>query len=160
MKYCWRLSSLVFTGILLSGCGFHLRKNTWHLDTLYPTMVCPLTGTHSLHQALFNALLTEGVDVLDAPLPNTPLPQITILSQSLTTQPLVYGADGELRRERLRMCVVFGIDTDVNTSITLATYRDRQLNSRQHLGDNSEKILLEREMQRDIIQQLFRYLSA
>lgn len=123
-------------------------------------MVCPLTGSHTLHQALFNALLTEGVDVLECMPEGAFAPRITILSQNLTTQPLVYGEDGELRRERLRMCVVFEVNTDISRTLTLATYRDRQLNSRQHLGDNAEKILLEQEMQRDIIQQLFRYLVA
>lgn len=144
---------------LFTGCGFHLRRPVCDIQAQYPAVICPLSGTHTFHQALYNAFLNQGITVIECPTDEC-LPKIQVISQSLDTQPLVYGTDGELRRERLRMTVVFSIHTDCTRHISLATYRDRQLNSRQHLGDNAEKILLEREMQQDIIQQLFRSLIA
>jgi outer membrane lipopolysaccharide assembly protein LptE/RlpB len=73
---------------------------------------------------------------------------------------LVYGPDGELRRERIRMAVQFSFSTNTTKVFELFTERDRQLNSKQHLGDNAEKILIEQEMQADILNQLLRFLAA
>ena len=160
MKGIARTLLLLILLNVLSGCGFHLRRLACDITAIYPAVVCPLSGTHTLHQALYNALLTQGVTVLDCQPPDDCLPQIQVFAQTLDSQPLVYGADGELRRERLRMAVTFTVETDCVRHIALATYRDRQLNNRQHLGDNAEKILLEREMQQDIIQQLFRTMAA
>lgn len=153
-----RILLLLICLTLLSGCGFHLRRTPCHLAATYPTVVLPFSGTHSLYQAVYHALTTQGITVLECPDETVCFPQIRIGSQSLVSQPLVYGADGELRRERLRLSVEFIVETDCARTICFATYRDRILNNRQHLGDNAEKILLEREMQQDIIQQFFRYL--
>lgn len=148
---------------VLSGCGFHLRNHYHRLDDQYPVMVLPATGTDSFHRALRNALQMTSIRVLDASdSDDKNLPTLTIVSEDLHAQPLVYGSDSELRRERLQLQVVFtfidGISPEAK-QIEFFTKRERQLNSNQHLGDNAEKILIEQEMQTDIIAQLLLFLS-
>jgi outer membrane lipopolysaccharide assembly protein LptE/RlpB len=152
-----RIFILSLIGILLSGCGFHLRQTQLHLERKYPTIILPATGSHTLHQALHRSLLAHDIQVLEGSAMN--YPTLTVVSQEITTQPLVYGTDAELRRERLKMTVVFSFSSDKSQNFILSAIRDRQLNSKQHLGDNAEKILIENEMQNDILNQLLRYLA-
>ncbi|MBN9288180.1 MAG: hypothetical protein BGO43_08480 [Gammaproteobacteria bacterium 39-13] len=158
-----RVIAVLIMSIALFGCGFHLRHSQSHLGAKYPAIVLPPSGSNTLYQAIYRALLSSSVNVQDSSnIAGTP--RLVILSQQLTQQPLVYGPDAELRRERLRMSVVFSFDdardNTAKREFELATERDRQLNSKQHLGDNAEKIIIEQEMQADIVSQLIRYLAS
>lgn len=148
----------------LSACGFHLRKNTIHLGAKYPTIVFPFSGSHTLYQALQRALASSSIHTVDAmPLSDgtTVVPILRIAAEEITQQPLVYGPDSELRRERLRMTVSFSFENPPDVkNFTLTVERDHQLNSNQYLGDNAEKMIIEREMQTDIINQLLRYMET
>lgn len=156
------LTSFLLLCVLLSGCGFHLRRNQVELGHKFPIIVLQRSGSHTLYQALQRALTFAATEVLT----QTPegddgmVPQLTITSQSLTQQPLVYGPDSELRRERLKMSVTFSFANPTPVEITLHSVRDRQLNSNQYLGDNAEKSMIEQEMQSDIIAQLLQYLES
>ena len=149
--------SLMVLMVTLSACGFHLRQSHIHLGAKYPTVILPYSSTHTFHQSLHRALVAASIHVLEEPPPDTSYPKLIVRSQHLAQQPLVYGPDSELRRERLRMTVAFSFDAD---QFEIFTERDRQLNSNQTLGDNAEKVLIEQEMQADIIDQLLRYLEA
>jgi outer membrane lipopolysaccharide assembly protein LptE/RlpB len=142
----------------LAGCGFHLRNHQSRISTRYPTIILPQTGSHTFHQALRRALQTASIRVVEDPTKIT-APQLMVSAENITAQPLVYGPDSELRRERLKMNVSFTFGADTLKSFDFFTERDRQLNSKQHLGDNAEKILIEQEMQADIINQLLRFLA-
>lgn len=144
----------------LNGCGFHLRRDALQLEEKYPSVILPFTGSHSLHQALYRALETASIDVTETMDENLHAPRLLVISQNLGQRPLVYGEDSELRRERLTMSITFSFGFRCPQEFTLFTERDHQLNSNQHLGDNAEKIIIEREMQADIIRQLLRYLDA
>ena len=148
--------ALVLT-IGLSSCGFHLRKDATHLHVQYPVIVFPFTGAPLFYHTLYRTLASHSICVLKHS--NEPLPTLRILSKNLTTQPLVYGPDNELRRERLFMTITFSFGCDFPKPFTLSTVRDHQLYSSQHLGDNAEKNLLETEMENDIIEQLLRYIQ-
>lgn len=150
--------AITIMSCMLVGCGFHLRHSQTHLETKYPTIVLPPSGSNTLHQALYRALVASSVHVQEKKEDN--LPVLLVVSQQLTQQPLVYGPDAELRRERLRMSVVFSFSEKSAEKFELATERDRQLNSKQHLGDNAEKVIIEQEMQSDIVSQLIRYLAS
>lgn len=150
------LSILLILG--LSGCGFHLRKNAISLNTQYPVIVLPFKGSHTFHQALRRTLIAHSIQVLSDS--SLPAPELKVISQSLTIQPIVYGPDNELRRERLFMTVTFSFGCASPKEFTLSTVRDHQLYSSQHLGDNAEKSLMEKEMQADIIEQLLRYIQS
>ncbi|MCS5710589.1 LPS assembly lipoprotein LptE [Candidatus Berkiella aquae] len=153
---------LLAIGLLFaSGCGFHLRRNQVELGNKYPIIVLQRSGSHTFYQALRRALLMASTDVLtQSPEGDEMLPQLIITSQLLTQQPLVYGPDSELRRERLKMSVTFSFSNPTPTQIVLYSVRDRQLNSNQYLGDNAEKSMIEQEMQADIIGQLLQYLES
>jgi outer membrane lipopolysaccharide assembly protein LptE/RlpB len=141
------------------GCGFHLRHSQAHIGMKYPTIVFTPSGSNSMYQGVYHALLASDVNVIESQTDNV-APTLFIIAQNITQQPLVYGPDAELRRERLRMSVVFSFGNKTPDRFELATERDRQLNSKQHLGDNAEKVVIEREMQADIISQLLRYLAS
>ncbi|MFI4937269.1 MAG: LPS assembly lipoprotein LptE [Candidatus Berkiellales bacterium] len=163
MRKIFSFVIIIFLLNTLSACGFHLHKSQLDLSNKYPTIILPYSGTHTLHQALRRALISSSINVLDeAPSSNNDpnnVPVLTVISQDLGQQPLVYGADSELRRERLKMVVGFSFGAAKKNQFILSTERDRQLNANQTLGDNDEKIVIEREMQADIINQLLRYID-
>ena len=150
---------ILFLCAVLSGCGFHLRMHQKQLNHQYPQIQLPLSGSHTLHQAIRRALAASSVHVVESTIAKSSLPPLVVLAEDITTQPLVYGPDNELRRERLRMIVKFSFGKNTPKVFELATERDRMLNSNQHLGDNAEKVLIEQEMQMDIIRQLLRFLA-
>lgn len=159
MRTTIRLCSVVLIALTLYGCGFHLRHSQADLSKRYPTIILTPSGSNTLHQGLYRALVASSVHVVE----NSELviaPRLSVVSQELTSQPLVYGADSELRRERLKMSVIFSFGGANAQPFELATERDRQLNPNQHLGDNAEKIVIEREMQADIISQLLRFIAT
>lgn len=146
---------ILMLSLLVSGCGFHLRHSQADLSKKYPVIILAPAGSNTLHQGLSRALIASSVQVSEN-VENNTAPRLVVISQNLTTQPLVYGPDSELRRERLKMSVIFSFS---DQQIELETERDRQLNPNQHLGDNAEKVVIEREMQADIISQLLRFLA-
>src|SRR5437016_5826192 len=157
-----RLHYCLFTFLvlsLLSGCGFHLRKNAVHLSAQYPTIVLPFTGSHTFHQALRRTLLAHSIRIVPQS-SYADLPKLIIVSQQFSEQPIVYGPDNELRRERLLMTITFSFGYLSPKQFVLSTVRDHQLYSTQHLGDNAEKSMMEMEMQADIIEQLLRYIES
>src|SRR5437762_13126204 len=104
MKNNALIIALVLVALVLSSCGFHLRKNVLKLDLQYPILLLPTSGSHTLHEALHRALRLASIEVVQVPPPGSPiLPKLVVVSQQLTQQPLVYGQDGELRRERIKM---------------------------------------------------------
>lgn len=148
---------------LTAGCGFHLRHMYANLSKQYPVMVLPASGSITFYQAVYRGLQAQSIKVLQQVHQTETYPILTITNELLTQFPLVYGPDSELRRERLTLTVTFSFQPpppDQAISFTLIAQRDRQLNNKQHLGDNDEKILIEQEMQADIIGQLFRYIDS
>lgn len=152
------LSLFIIIIIILSGCGFHLRHSYADLSTKYPTIILPPSGSNSLHQGLYRALVSSSILVLEEAPEGHIFPRLIIDGQNITAQPLVYGPDGELRRERLKMSVTFSFISTHTQQFELTTERDRQLNPNQHLGDNAEKVVIEQEMQTDLISQLLHFL--
>lgn len=151
----------IFLFSLLTGCGFHLRKNMLPLDEKYPVIILPFSGSHTFHQALRRTLIAHSVDLLKTSSVDAMdcYPTLKIVSEARSIQPIVYGPDSELRRERLFLTVTFSFGYSTFEEIVFSTVRDHQLYSTQHLGDNAEKSLLETEMQNDIIQQLLYYIE-
>lgn len=157
------LSIFTLIVLLLSGCGFHLRKNSFELGNKFPVIVVERSGSHTFYQALHRALTLSSTEVItesSASPADADLPRLRIVAMQTTQQPLVYGPDSELRRERLKMAVSFSFANPTPTQIDLYSVRDRQLNSNQYLGDNAEKSMIEQEMQSDIIAQLLQYLES
>lgn len=145
--------------LLISACGFHPRHMHANIAKHYPIIVFTPSGSITFSQTLIRVLRAQSIEVLDEQPDNADYPVLRITSELLTTFPLVYGPDSELRRERLTFTVSFSFGLPPK-KFTLMTQRDRQLSSMQLLGDNDEKILIEQEMQIEIIDQLLRYLDA
>lgn len=150
---------LILSLITLAGCGFHLQRNALPLDKKYPHFLLVPSGSNSLYQALRRAFIASGIHVIEAAPDPATLPQLQVIEEDLQQQPLVYGPDSELRRERLKMRVTFLFGQEKLERLEMTAERDRQLNSKQHLGDNAEKIIIQQEMQADIINQLLTYMD-
>lgn len=152
---------LILTCFLLSACGFHLRSYQESLRHVIPVILLKPSGTPLFYQRLRYSLLARSIEVIEGTSSTEKhAPQLAILSEELLTFPLVYGPEGDLRRERLKFKVEFSYcDQEETKTFTLSTERDRQLIPRQRLGDDAEKVIIEKEMQMDIIQQLLRYLA-
>src|SRR5688572_29541638 len=100
--HCLLLSCFLW----VSGCGFHLQRTALPLGKKYPTLLLIPSGSNTLYQALRRALIASKVQVLEQT--NDPqIPRLQVLQEELTSYPLVYGPDGELRRERLKMIMTF-----------------------------------------------------
>jgi LPS-assembly lipoprotein len=160
-----KLSSLIITLLLfslLSGCGFHLRKNAEAVSAKYPVIILPFSGSHTFYRSLRRSLLAHSIDLLDEkPVGETECyPILNIVSEEQTIQPIIYGPESELRRERLFLTIIFSFGFTCPQEIAFTAVRDHQLYSSQHLGDNAEKSLLETEMQADIIRQFLRYIES
>lgn len=139
--------------LAVSGCGFHFHKDDVQLNAAYPTIYLAPSGSNSLYQSVYRALEANHVKVINC-LPDGSVPKLIIVSESLTQEPFVYGPDSELRREHLNMVNLFSFSNGQTKEFALSAERDRQLNNKQHLGDNAEKVIILQEMQNDIIQQL------
>lgn len=150
---------IILFSLFLSACGFHPRHMYAHISDQYPVIILPPSGSITFYQTLNRALMAQDIEVLDEQPIGETNPVLTITGEQLTTFPLVYGPDSELRRERLTFTVSFSFGLPPR-NFTLMTQRDRQLSSTQLLGDNDEKILIEQEMQAEIVDQLLRYLDA
>ncbi len=151
---------ILISCLFVSACGYHLRSRQESLRHAVPVIVLKPSGTPPFYQRLRYYISARAIEVIEYEKPQDNIPQLAILSEQLTQFPLVYGPEGDLRRERLKMTVQFSYYDKETKIVTLSTERDRQLIPSQRLGDDAEKVIIEREMQIDIIQQLLRYLAT
>jgi LPS-assembly lipoprotein len=158
------LARLATTAALgaLAGCGFRLRGSyTFRFRSLY------LIGAGPVAQELRLALESSGagVQVLDARLPRDRADVILDL-QGEQRQRVVAGrsAGGQVRELQLRITVRFRLITPDGTELIpeteLAQQRDISYNESQALAKENEEVVLYRDMQSDLVQQLMRRLAV
>lgn len=139
----------------LTGCGFYLRKP--------PPIAFDKVALHSSGCLKFEYQLSTFLESNQITVLNTQATQAPILTMScpvLTTQPLVYDAEGQLRRERLYYTLTGNLTRSEKTdAFELKTLRERQLNTQQTLADETEKTILIKEMQEELFYRLLNKLS-
>ena len=85
------------------------------------------------------------------------------MSESFAKQTLAYGANGQVRRERIRYTLIFklqGVDGAMLIPETaIHAERDRLINQDQVLGDYNEEELLQSDMRREGIEEMTQYFS-
>lgn len=151
-----------FALTLLSGCGFHLRGHTpipEELKTLYLTSANPYSP---LTKEVHRQLRTRGIHVLTEPKPD--VVTLRILQDNVSETINSVSADTKVREYRLAYTMNYQlIDTKGNRlgpshSVVATRSYTSQLN--QTLGSNQERLVLERDMRRDVAQQLLLRLSS
>jgi LPS-assembly lipoprotein len=147
--------------VLLSGCGFKLRgKQTFAFETI---AVTPEAG---------GAVATELIRYLGnivrpvAPLEGQEPPQVILdILQDAREKTIVgFNSTGQVREFQLRLRVRFKLRTPRGREIIppseILLQRDISFNETAVLAKEAEEVLLYRDMQADIVQQLLRRLAA
>lgn len=158
------ISFLLITSLILgtTGCGFHLRKQRVNLQNTLPYAYLERDNMRMVfYQKLVRSLQAANVKILDES-EKLSIPNIYLADHQMGQQPLVYGPDGELRRERVSVSYDFGINNFYaeDKHIVLSAKRERQLSSSQKLGDNSELNLILSDLEDQIIEQLLLQLAG
>ena len=154
------VASLLVAG-LLGGCGFKLRSAPHFAFS--SIIILPQPGG-ALTQELRRSF-GDAVQVLGA---NTPLSQAQVVLDVLSEQreKIVVGSNssGQVRELQLRLRVRFKFRTPQDTELIAETeilqQRDISFNETAVLAKEAEEVLLYRDMQSDIVQQLMRRLAT
>ena len=148
--------------LTLNGCGFHLRGTQKPSTIQIKEMILlPYDPYNRFYQLLRENLKRSGVDVI-LPQPNLTCPTLSVSKSDTTQYSLVYSLQGQTRRERLQSTLSYDLNLPSKNqrfNQKMTSNRDRQLNQNQDLADQYEKILLEKEMHQELIEQLMQQLS-
>ena len=149
---------------LLGGCGFALRKAP---DFAFRSVAVPATSGVALE--LRRNLVSAGtVRVMQAPVPPPPDEPAEVVFELLeeTRQKVIVAlnSSGQVREYQLRLRVRFRLRTagaiELIRDTELLQQRDVSFNESSVLAKEAEEVLLYRDMQTDIVQQLLRRLAA
>jgi len=149
--------------LLLAGCGFQLRRPPdFAFDSLY------LAGAESSPLAAElrrNLSSVPGLRVMSGSQPRNAA-QVVLDLQPEVRQKVVVGqsASGQVREFQLRTRVTFGLRTPEGRQLIAPTelmqQREISFNESAVLAKEAEEVLLYRDMQTDLVQQLMRRLAA
>jgi len=145
----------------LQGCGFTLRSSqNYAFDTV---AVTPERGAGVA--AELNRYLGERVRPLVPPTGESPPDAVVDILQEAREKIVVgVNASGQVREFQLRLRVKFRLRTPAGVELIapteIALQRDISFNETAVLAKEAEEVLLYRDMQTDIVQQLVRRLAA
>jgi LPS-assembly lipoprotein len=145
----------------LQGCGFALRSSqNYAFDTV---AVTPERGAGVA--AELNRYLGERVRPLVPPTGELPPDAVVDILQEAREKTVVgVNASGQVREFQLRLRVKFRLRTPAGVELIapteIALQRDISFNETAVLAKEAEEVLLYRDMQTDIVQQLVRRLAA
>ena len=152
------VAALIF---VLAGCGFHLRSNqefTFKTIAISPTAGSPVA--QDLARYFGNArvpLTTPSGGVL-------PEVVLYIVQEVRERNIVAVNASGQVRELQLLVRLKFKVQTPqglelINTT-EISQQRDISFNESSALAKEAEEVLLYRDMQNDIVQQMLRRLAA
>ena len=148
-------------GLVLGGCGFKLRGPQNY--TFQKIAVMPNPGG-ALNTELRRSF-GDTVQVLEADQPLTKAQVVIDILQELREKTVVgVNSSGQVREFQLRFRVKFRVRTPQGDELTPETeivqQRDISFNESAVLAKEAEEVLLYRDMQSDIVQQLMRRLAT
>ncbi len=154
------LAIAVVTG-MLAGCGFHLRNSQeFTFDTI---ALSPAPGS-AIAIDLTRYLGDKVVPVVSKV--GTPPPQVVldIVQEQREKTVVAVNASGQVREMQLLIRLKFRVRTPQGDPLIAVTeitqQRDITFNESSALAKEAEEILLYRDMQNDIVQQMLRRLAA
>jgi LPS-assembly lipoprotein len=148
---------------LLAGCGFQLRQAP---DFSFQSILINAAESSPLGSELRRDLASTGkVTVLPAGSDPNKAQVVFDLTQEAREQSVVsLNASGQVREFELRLRVRFKLRTPRGAELIpdteLLQTRDMSFNESAVLSKESEQVLLYRDMQSDLVQQLMRRLAA
>jgi len=130
----------IATCCLLMGCGFHLRGQDYTLKQYFAQLSVESANnsTEEQRQALLDALTAAGVNTT----PTTNGPHVVLSESRIDTEPLAFGIDGEVRRERITAQVTFSFEEGTAIYLpkqVLTTAQERIRYANYDLSDASDK---------------------
>lgn len=158
-------AAIVFVLVLvLAGCGFQLRSALVLPPDLGPIQVEGRGQYSPLADALSQALQRAGATVVEGRGRNQEVARLRILSERWGSTPISIDARGRAQEYTLRYAVVFrlqradGEDLVPQQAVELA--RDYISSPTELIGTDSERELLSREMQRDMVASIIRRIDG
>ena len=146
---------------LLAGCGFHLRNSQeFTFDTI---AISPTPGgaiAVDLRRYLGDKVVPEVSNA------GSPAPQavLDIVQEQREKTVVAVNASGQVREMQLQIRLKFRVRTPQGEPLIATTeiiqHRDITFNESSALAKEAEEVLLYRDMQNDIVQQMLRRLAA
>lgn len=156
--FTFTLLTLTF---LIAGCSFYPRGSGLQALALQlPEVMLQPYQPYEMNQRLLRtALLQAGVQVKN----EGTYPILKITRNELSTRPLIYGPNAEVRQQRLKLEIDYVLlnakKEDWIALHTLTVEREQILDPNYTLGDAQEKAFLEQEMRMEIFQNLVYQLT-
>lgn len=153
--------TVALTALLMAGCGFHLRNSQeFTFDTI---ALSPAPGSAiaiDVTRYLGNKVVPE-VSKAGSPAPQAVL---DIVQEQREKTVVAVNASGQVREMQLRIRLKFRVRTPQGEPLIATTeitqQRDITFNESSALAKEAEEVLLYRDMQNDIVQQMLRRLAA
>ena len=158
-----RLFLVPVAALALGACGFQLRGAP---ELAFSSLFIVVADNSALGTELKRNLGSLGtLRVLGAPAPQTDAQAVLdILSEQREKTVVGVNATGQVREFQLRVRIRFRLRTPQGREIIpdteLLQQRDISFNESAALAKDAEEILMYRDMQSDIVQQLLRRLAA
>lgn len=155
-----RLLIALVMAALLPACGFQLREAR---ALPFAAIYLNVPATSELGVALRRGIIaTGGTQIVDAP--DAAQAQFQLIGEEREKTILSLDASGRVREFQLRARFVFrvhdGKGRDYIPRSEIVVYRDLTFNDSAVLAKDAEELLLYRDMQNDVVQQMLRRLSA
>jgi LPS-assembly lipoprotein len=145
---------------LLGGCGFALRQAP---DFAFRSIAVPSNAAvaNELRRNLIGAGTVQVVALAAAPAPDV---VFDLLGETRQKVIVAVTSTGQVREFQLRLRVSFRLRTpggnELIPSTEITQQRDVSFNESSVLAKEAEEVLLYRDMQTDIVQQILRRLAA
>ncbi|MBI1891671.1 MAG: hypothetical protein HYS18_13545 [Burkholderiales bacterium] len=148
---------------LLASCGFQLRGADGRTNLPFATIHVGFPESSSLGAELRRQIrATGGTQIVDDP--KTAQASIEALGESREESVLSLNSQGRIRELALYYRLTFRVKNTAGKELLPSTdivlKRDMSFNEAQVLAKESEKAMLYRDMQTDVVQQILRRLAA
>ena len=162
MKRSMLNSFVVFSLIVLTSCGFHLRGAATLPDSLKVMYVQGVNLKKGLGLELKRGLTRNDVSVVEAYQDDSAV--LTVLENKVERRVLSVGSDAKVSEYELYGTVKFSI-SDRNGQVLgenqqVEAQRDYQFDQDTVLGKEEEERLLREQLNQQLAQSILRYLSA
>lgn len=154
----------LFLGVLLTGCGFHLRGSVSVPPELQTLCICPHDPFSPLQKYLRITLKNNGVCLVDYQAQFKPnCATLTLISESIVDRPIAFGIDGQNNRMLIQLTVVYQIINmaghDLICPTTIQVERELNVNPNAVLGTQSERDRVLLDLYHDATAQIMRNLT-
>lgn len=157
----FRITCIALLGLLLTGCGFHLRQSVG-LPPSMQSLSVEVGGNTDLRRQLLRALQSSGADVVDVGSPGVAVMQVPVVRFS--TDALTVSGYARVREYRLRLQVQFKVlDAAGNVLVEPQhIHMDRvyTYDQSQAIGSASREEQIRESLIDDMVQAILRRLEA